>query len=478
MAFEAAERANGLTVVGTAFHAPSRGTLEVLERCLIDVDANGSITAVVGESDPTHSQRMSDAQEAGRCFQLGDGQFLLPGLVDLHVHAPQWAQLGKALNEPLEAWLQQYTFPLEARFSDPDFAREIYASLVGNLLANGTTTALYFATIHNDASLVLVEECLRQGQRALVGRVAMDEEGQSPRYYRDASAASAIRETEAFISRVRELQAEDPLVLPVVTPRFIPTSTPELLHGLGQLARRCDCHIQTHCSESDWEVEHGRSRFGMTDVQVLDHFGLLSSRTVLAHSNFITDTDMELILSRGSAVAHCPLSNSYFADAVFPLRAALDKSIKVGLGTDISAGYSPSMLDSTRSAMVSARMLESGVDAGRSRALRGSARADRITIAEAFWLATAGGAEALSLPVGFFALGRRFDAMIIDANRPASNLFVDASSDTTIEMFEKLVLHATRANIAQVWVNGRRVDMRTESATVSDEPFRSPYAAR
>jgi guanine deaminase len=447
----------GLTVAGTAFHTPTRGKLEVLENCLIEVDKGGAIVAVISEADPSHSRRTTEAQAAGRYVALENDQFLLPGLIDLHVHAPQWAQLGKALDAPLEEWLQKYTFPLEARFSDLDFARKIYTSLVQNLLANGTTTALYFATIHNDASLMLVEECLRQGQRALVGRVAMDEESQSPAFYRDATAASAIHDTEVFIASVRAMQGQDPLVLPVVTPRFIPTSTPGLLHGLGELARRCNCHIQTHCSESDWEVEHVHSRFGMSDAQVLDHFGLLSQKTVLAHSNFITDADIELIRLRGSAVAHCPLSNTYFADAVFPLRAALDKSVKVGLGTDISAGYSPSIFDSARSTMVSSRILESGVDARRPKGLRGTPHPARVTIPEAFWLATTGGADALSLPVGSFAVGRRFDAIAIGGGRAGSNLNIDLTADSKTEIFEKLILHATRADVARVWVNGRQV---------------------
>ena len=120
-------------------------------------------------------------------------------MIDLHVHAPQWPQLGLALDRPLEEWLQACTFPLEARYADPAFAQSVYESLVDALLANGTTTALYYATIHLPATQRLADICLQRGQRALIGRVAMDDTGQCPQYYRDASAAQGIADTRRFI---------------------------------------------------------------------------------------------------------------------------------------------------------------------------------------------------------------------------------------------------------------------------------------
>jgi guanine deaminase len=212
--------------------------------------------------------------------------------------------------------------------------------------------------------------------------------------------------------------------------------------------------VQTHCSESDWERDHVQERFGNTDAQVLAGFGLLTERTILAHSNFVSASDMEAIGIAGSAIAHCPLSNFYFANAVFPLRAALDKGVRVGLGTDVSGGYSPSLFDSARFAMVAARALGSGVDPTIGRAARGVAGA-AITAAEAFWLCTAGGGEALGLPVGVFAPGFEFDALLVDTNAPASNVVLWPELDCAVDVFEKIVLNACRANIAGVWVGGR-----------------------
>jgi len=365
--------------------------------------------------------------------------------------------MGKALDVPLEVWLQKYTFPLEARYVDVGYAREVYADLVDNLLANGTTTALYFATVHVEASLALAEICLEKGQRALVGKVVMDDPEQCPPFYRDADAILAVSDTRRFIEAVRALDGgERPLVLPVITPRFIPSCTDEALSGLGELARDYGCHVQTHCAESDWAKAFVEQRFGRTDAASLDGFGLLTRHTILAHSNFIDGEDMDLIERQGAGVAHCPLSNFYFANAVFPLREALDRHMHVGLGTDISGGYSPSLFDGCRHALSASRTLQSGVHAGLPAHERG-ASGEPITHLEAFWLATAGGAEALDLPTGSFRVGHDFDALLIDTRASASNVHVGKAEDTLEDVFQKIVLNAARANIAKVWVRGRTV---------------------
>ena len=445
------------TLLGTAFHTPERGRLEVLRDHLFGVDAQGRIAEVLAPDQPGYAAREADARRSGTLVRLGEGQFLLPGLIDLHIHAPQWPQMGKALDVPLEVWLQKYTFPLEARYADAGYAREVYADLVDNLLANGTTTALYFATVHVEASLALAKICLEKGQRALVGKVVMDDLDQCPPFYRDADAASAVSDTRRFIEAVRAMASgERPLVQPVITPRFIPSCTDAALHGLGGLAHEFGCHVQTHCSESDWAKAFVEERFNRTDAASLDGFGLLTRHTILAHSNFIDGQDMELIKGKGAGVAHCPLSNFYFANAVFPLREALDRQMHVGLGTDVSGGYSPSLFDGCRHALSASRTLQSGVHAGLSQDQRG-APGEPISHQEAFWLATAGGAEALDLPTGSFRPGYEFDALLIDIRAKASNVHVNAADDTLEDIFQKIVLNTTRANIARVWVSGRAV---------------------
>lgn len=442
-------------ICGTAFHTPKRGQLEMLRECAIAINAEGRIDRIVRQESNEFETLVVAARNRGRLYLLNDGDYLIPGLVDLHIHAPQWPQLGKALDAPLEEWLGKYTFPLEARFSDHDFARAVYSDLVRTLLMHGTTTAVYFGTVDLEANVILANACLKHGQRALVGKVAMDHPEICPAYYRDESAALAVQQTQAFVEKVRSLQSGmQHLVLPAITPRFIPSCTDELLSELGKLAAEFDCHIQTHCSESDWQVAHVRERLGRTDCEALDDVGLLTDQTILAHSNFITDDDMDLLNSRQSAIAHCPLSNAYFANAVFPLQRALSKGVKVGLGTDISGGFSPSVFDAIHNTLTASRYACSGTDPALERTKRGSGESPLTTI-EAFWLATAASGEALSLPIGVFREGYAFDAIAVSANGPGSAFGVYDQLDDDENIFEKLVLTSDRSAIQNVWVDGQ-----------------------
>lgn len=445
------------TLAATFFHAPVRGRIETLEDTLVALDEDGKIVSVTRTADAGYAEARSAAERAGLLVGLPAGSFVLPGFVDLHIHAPQFPQLGTALDVPLEVWLKDHTFPLEARYADAAYAASAYAALVRELIGNGTTTALLFGSIHREATRLLVDLCLEAGLRALVGKVAMDDPGICPDFYRDPSPEAAIDDTEALIEYTLAHRGNAAgLVLPVVTPRFIPACTDPLLEGLGRLAERCRCHIQTHCSESDWEHAYVLARTGRSDTRALDEFGLLTRHTVLAHSNFVSAADMELIGLRGAGIAHCPLSNVYFSNAVFPLRRALDKGLRVGLGTDIAGGPSASLLDNCRMAVASSRMLEEGVDPDQARGRRGRADA-RIDWRTAFHLATAGGADALDLPVGCFAPGRYFDALVIDTAAPNGGIRLEDDVDEPETVLQKIIYTASRANIAAVWIGGRQV---------------------
>ncbi len=435
---------------GTFVHAPERGAVEVLEDAVIFVGGAGRIERIApaGEGVPEGA------------LELPKGQIVIPGFVDLHVHAPQYPQLGLALDEPLEVWLGKYTFPLEARYADLDFAREAYGTLVTDLLANGTTTATYFATVHRQATELLAEICLDRGQRALVGKVVMDLAESCPDYYRDASPAAAIADSRAVIETIRALPGND-RVLPVITPRFIPSCTDEALEGLGRLAAECGCHVQTHCSESDWAHGYAVERYGKTDADALDEFGLLTRKTVLAHSVFLTDADMDRVRARGSGVAHCALSNAYFGNAVFPLRRALEKGVHVGLGTDISGGPSASMLEAARMTVAVSRLLQDGVDAADSRETRG-VPGSRVDLLTAFHLATAGGGVALDLDIGLFRPGYHFDALIVDHTAEAGTVRLFGAQPA--ERIEQILYTASRPNLAAVYVGGDLVSGADPSA--------------
>lgn len=447
----------GRTLLASGFHAPLRGATETLDDALIAIGDDGTIVSVTRPGDPGYDDAKREASRAGRLAALPAGTVLLPGFVDLHIHAPQYAQLGRGLDVPLEVWLHRYTFPLEAKYADTAFASRVYRSLVDDLLANGTTTALYFATAHVEASNLLAGICLERGQRALVGKVAMDDPAGCPAYYRDASAEAAVEGTRAVIEHIRAMPGNgDGRVLPVVTPRFIPACTDAALQGLGDLARACGCRVQTHVSESDWAHGHVLARHGMTDAASLDRFGLLTEGGVVAHANFLTPDDMDLLAARGTAVAHCPVSNAYFAGAVFPLKAALEKGVRVGLGTDISGGPIATILDAMRGAVMVSRMLESGVDPDLPPSSRSRHAGARIDFRDAFHLATAGGGAALGLPVGRFEPGCHFDAIAVDCEAAEGGIRL-WGGEAGDDLLQTILYTATRPNLARIWVGGAQV---------------------
>lgn len=447
-------------VSAQGYTAESKENVTHFTDTLFCIDGSGTIVDIIQHNDGAFRHVRDAARKAGKLTELSSDQYLLPGLIDLHVHAPQWPQMGKALDKPLEKWLNDYTFPLEARYADVDFARRNYTELVSALLANGTTTAVYFATLHTESSVELARICLAQGQRALVGRVAMDDPSQCPDYYRDDTAASAEAETRAFIRAVAELPGNTAKrVLPVITPRFIPSCTDDLLKRLGTVARETGCHVQTHCSESDWEHGYVKERLGKTDTVALRDFGLLTPKTILAHSNHIEDDDADLIKKTGAGVAHCPLSNFYFANAVFPLRAMLDRGLNVGLGTDIAGGHSPSVFDACRHAITASKALNDGVDARIKPEHRGRP-GSAVSFKEAFWLATAGAGGVLELPVGKLEVGYQFDAIVIDTRAAGSDIYIHPAEDQPEDKLQKIIFNARRNNISRVWVDGKAVKVQ------------------
>lgn len=436
----------GRRLLVSGFHVPEPGRLEDLDRALVRLDGAGRIEAVIGRDGPGY--------DPAGAIDL-TGFLLVPGLVDLHVHAPQYPQAGTALDLPLEDWLHRHTFPLEARYADPDFARGVYAALVADLLASGTTSAVYFATIHDAATCLLADLCLALGQRALVGRVAMDHPD-NPEAYRDAGPAASVAGTRAVIDHIRTHPANaSGRVRPLVTPRFIPACTDECLAALGRLAAETGVAVQTHVSESDWEHGHVLARHGMSDTASLDRFGLVTAGGVLAHGVFLGAGDLAILRARGAAVAHCPVSNAYFAGAVFPLRRVLAAGVAVGLGTDISGGPQGSIWEAARAALLVARLLETGVDPARDGPGRGAGPA-RIDAVTAFHLATRGGALAAGLPCGAFRPGLAFDALAI-ADPPGGAPFRRDPAPGGVRRLEQVLHATTRAEIRAVWVDGRRV---------------------
>lgn len=433
-----------MKIRATILQTPDRGRLEVLEDRVVTTDRQGSIVSVL----PYSADYQPD-------IDLGRSVVLLPGLIDTHLHAPQWPQLGSGLDMPLEEWLFNYTFPLEARYADHQFAQRVWDRMVPSLIGQGTTTVVYFSSIHEKATTALAKTCLRHGQRAFVGRVAMDHPVGTPDWYRDHNASEGVDASHRSIEAIRALPGNKGLVEPIVTPRFIPACTDGILQGLGELAAATNTMTQTHCSESDWEHAYVIDRCGVTDTEALEGFGLLRDHSVLAHCNHLTEADLEIAHRTGAGVAHCPMSNSYFANAVFPLDRAIRRGLRVGLGSDVAGGSQSNLFRQCEHTVTVSRMLEDGVDFMQGAQDRGVPNS-RVDIPTAFWAATAGGADLLGIPAGLLAEGFVFDAIAVDIGA-GSSAQIWPELDDWPRIFEKLVRRSTPSDILRVWINGEEL---------------------
>lgn len=428
------------SVRATVMQTPEPSALETLPDQLITIGQDGRIMSM----RPATADDQAD-------IVLGPSTVLVPGLIDAHIHAPQWPQRGVGLDLPLERWLDDYTFPLEARYDDTDFARQVWDAMVPALLSAGTTTAVYYSSIHEPATSALAEACVRHGQRAFVGRVAMDHPENAPIGYRDASPDEGIAASRRSIESVIEIDDGLGLVQPIITPRFIPACTDELLDGLGALARDTGVRVQTHCSESRWEHAYVLDRHGTSDTLALERFGLVTDHGVMAHAVHLSDADRDHLIGRGAGVAHCPLSNSYFGDGVFPARRHLDAGLRIGLGSDVAGGPEHRMRSVCGHAVTSSRMLEAGVEPGRASDLRPGQRIDLVT---AFWMATTGAADLLGIDAGLISPGRLFDAVAIDTTTDPSTGFDPVGVPDT-RRFDRLA--RGEGSITAVWIGGRVV---------------------
>ncbi|EDV47745.1 guanine deaminase [Drosophila erecta] len=441
--------------LGTVVHTKSFGEFESFEKGFLVVDDAGKIIGVGQDYKAWASSNPAQAKGLTE-VQLSDYQFLMPGFVDCHIHAPQFAQLGLGLDMPLLDWLNTYTFPLEAKFSDQQYALQVYQGVVEATLRCGTTLASYFATNHMESTLTLAREAVRQGQRALVGKVCSN--CNSPDFYVE-SAEESVRATVAFVDGVRKLGS--PLVMPTITPRFALSCSKELLKDLGDIAKRFDLHIQSHISENLAEIEVVKGIFKTSYAGAYDEAGLLTNKTVMAHGVHLEDDEVALLKTRGCSVAHCPASNTMLSSGLCDVQRLVSAGVNVGLGTDVSGGNSVSILD----VLLRALDVSKHLDFFKKQNIRGTGVAETqdpnyipLKYKQALYLATLGGAQALSLDqlTGNFVLGKEFDALLVDVSvveKPMRRLSVD-------ELVEKFIYTGSDRNIIEVFVAGKRIKQK------------------
>lgn len=264
-------------------------------------------------------------------------------------------------------------------------------------------------------SLILAKSILGCGIRARVGKLSMDISTRPT--YVESSTEGSLNAAERFVADCCAISHSKsyspPLIEPVLTPRFVPTCTDELLGGLASLSTSQSIHIQSHLAEAHDQVEWVKTTRGKDDIDVFADAGLLTQRVIQAHCTYLTPPDLQRLVNSGTSIAHCPLSNIYFSSKPFPLREALDMGVKVGLGTDVAGGYSLDIMNVMRNAVAVSRMRE-GSRVSKDNGGQGTGgKSLAITWIEALYLATRGGAIALGgswTNLGSFRVGTPFDA--------------------------------------------------------------------
>jgi guanine deaminase len=321
---------------------------------------------------------------------------IVSGFIDTHIHFPQTEMIA-SYGEQLLEWLSTYTFPTERKFADRNYALEIASIFLDELLRNGTTTALVFTAVFPQSTDAFFEEAQRRNLRMIAGKVMMDRN--APEFLRDTATSSYI-ETKQLIEKWHKCDR----LLYAVTPRFALTSTPEQLTNIGKLLVEFpDVYLHTHLSENVKEVEAVMAAFPESEgyLDVYDRAGLVVERSVFAHGVQLTDREFARLSAAKSAIAFCPTSNLFLGSGLFKLEKAksLETPIKVGLGTDVGAGTSFSILRTASAAYQVAQL-----------------RSQKLSAFQALFLATLGGARALCLEdkLGNFEIGKEADFVVLN----------------------------------------------------------------
>lgn len=390
----------------------------------------------------------TDLPEKYKGLQLYDygEKLIIPGMTDLHVHAPQYTFRGIGMDAELLEWLSTYTFPEEAKYADIEYAKKAYQYFAEDLRRCFTTRAVVFGTLHNEATIELMNQLESTGVISYVGKVNMDRNGGEK--LQEASAEESIKATLEWLEAIEGKYVN---TNPILTPRFIPSCSDELMVGIGELSREKDLRIQSHLSENHSEIAWVKelvpdSTCYANAYEMFDTMGTPERPTIMAHCVHSDDKEMEILKSHGAYIAHCADSNMNLTSGIAPIRKFLDADINVGLGTDVAAGSSMNMLKTMLITLQASKMYYRLVDTDYK----------PLTYEEVFYMATMGGGKYFG-NVGTFLDGYDFDAVVIDDSKMFS------MRDMSIrERIERMCYNDADAIIKDKFVKGKRVYTRVE----------------
>ena len=369
---------------------PTPERFEILEHGYVVVGNDGNVVGTFAALPSEY--KTIDVVDFGN-------QLLMPAMNDLHVHAPQYRNLGIAMDMELLPWLNTYTFPEETKYQDIKYAERMYRRFVHDLWKLGTMRAAIFATIHPDASCLLADLLHEAGMGGMVGLVGMDRN--SPE-----NLCNTAQEAVDGTMKVVEHTASMPLVSAIVTPRFVPSCTPEMLTALGKLANGYRLPVQSHLSENQSEIEWVKELEPQSTCygDAYRRYGLFGQTpTLMAHCCYTADEEFELMRQNRVFAVHCPTSNCNLGSGIAPIRRFLNAGIPVALGSDVSAGSGFSIF----------RVIHYTLQMSKMKWVHGGHKEAFLSLSEAFWLATKSGGSFFG-KVGSFEPGYAFDALVVD----------------------------------------------------------------
>ena len=383
---------------GNLVYTKEIGTMEILEQQYL-VCEDGRVQGIYPELPQ---------QFCGIPVEDMGERIIIPGLTDLHVHAPQYSFRGLGMDLELLDWLKTNTFPEESKYRDTEYARKAYDIFVKNLTHGATTRACVFATIHNEATLLLMDRLEEAGIEAMVGKVNMDRN--SPDYLREASAEESAKATREWLRAVAERHYEH--VQPILTPRFTPSCSDELT----------------------WSKFYG---------DAYDHFGMFGGkcRTIMAHCVYSGEEEIQRMKENRVFIAHCPESNTNISSGIAPVRRYLDEQIPVGLGSDVAGGTTENLFAAMRHAIQVSKLRWRLSDQGLK----------ALTVEEVFYLASKGGGAFFG-KVGSFEPGYEFDAVVLDDTRLEHPQSLDIK-----QRLERVIYLGDEREVAGKYVAGRKI---------------------
>lgn len=416
---------------GNIVYSKNKDELRILKEHYL-ISESGLVKGVF-EKVPTEYAQVS-VSDYGECL-------IIPGLTDLHVHAPQYTFRAMGMDMELLEWLETNTFPEEAKYQDLEYARRAYRIFTDNLKRSATTRACIFGTIHRDATLLLMDQLEQSGLVTYVGKVNMDRN--CPDYLREESAEESGIQTVEWIKDVLHKKYQN--TMPILTPRFTPSCSDELMENLKKIQMYYQIPVQSHLSENPGEIAWVKELCPWSEFygDAYDRFGLFGAdcKTVMAHCVYSGKEERQRMKENGVFIAHCPESNMNLSSGVAPVRTFLEEGMHVGIGSDVAGGSTENLF----------KAMALAIQASKLRWRMQDDSLKPLTLEEVFYIATKGGGEFFG-NVGSFEPGFELDAVVLDDTRIVHSQNLDVRA-----RLERMIYLADEREVRAKYVRGREI---------------------